>query len=30
MWHSGSDSVPKYSTTSFGHWFASASRIRPG
>jgi hypothetical protein len=30
MWHSGSCSVPKYSTTSLGHWFASASRIRPG
>ncbi len=30
MWHSGSVSVPKYSTTSFGHWLASASRMRPG
>ncbi len=30
MWHSGSSSVPKYSTTSLGHWLASASRIRPG
>jgi len=30
MWNSGSASVPKYSTTSSGHWFASASSSRPG
>ena len=30
MWHSGSSSVPKYSATSAGHWFASAISTRPG
>ena len=30
MWHSGSSSVPKNAATSRGHWFASASRMRPG
>ncbi len=32
MWHSSPPTAgsPKYSTTSDGHWFASASRIRPG
>ena len=30
MWHSGSSLVPMYSTTSDGHWFASAIITRPG
>ncbi|VEI50641.1 Uncharacterised protein [Kocuria rosea] len=30
MWHSGSCSLPKYSTTSCGIWFASAITTRPG
>ena len=30
MVHSGASGVPKYSTTSTGHWLASASVIVPG
>ena len=30
MWHSGRSGVPKYSTRSAGHWFASAMITRPG
>ena len=30
MVHSGASSVPKYSTTSSGHWLASASVMVPG
>ena len=29
MWHSGSSGVPKYGSTSGGHWLASASSMRP-
>ena len=30
MVHSGTSVVPKYSTTSIGHWLASARVIVPG
>ena len=30
MWHCGFSSVPMNSTTSAGHWFASAIITRPG
>ena len=30
MWHSSPSPSPKYSIASSGHWFASASSIRPG